>query len=598
MKDYFRMINLGRRNLHYLIWGTACMLVSTAFNGLQVGAIVPLADRILNNKPVVLPAGMPSFVTQFITQVNALDRNTLFYGLIFAVPVFALLQGIFLFLQNYFMNAMAQKSVTDVRTMVFRKYQDLSLDFYSHKRQGELMARITNDTPLIGYAISSGLSDLIFQSFQVVMFTIIACMISWKTVVFILIVFPINGAIIYIVGRTIKKQSRNSQEAMADLYAVLAETNHGVSIVKAFSREEHEMERFEETNWRYYKATMKGLCRNMALSPVTTVLMSVAIAAVFWMGGRHVMEGKMSFGIFAFFLMSLISIYRPFNKLTAVYGINQQSMAAAKRIFDVLDWKPKIFDAPDATACVAPKKAIRFDKVFFKYNKKEERQVINGFTHDFEIGKTTALVGPTGCGKTTVMNMVLRFYDPDQGSIFFDGQNIKEVMTGSLRQHIGLVTQEMILFHGTIRDNLRYGKLDATDSELYEAARQALALEFIERMPLGWDTTIGDRGFKLSGGQKQRLCIARAIVKNPKILLLDEATSALDAESEFFVQQALDNLMKDRTVIVIAHRLSTIRHAQCILVMEEGNIIQKGVHDDLMKTSDLYAKLASYHFNQ
>jgi subfamily B ATP-binding cassette protein MsbA len=343
---------------------------------------------------------------------------------------------------------------------------------------------------------------------------------------------------------------------------------------------------------------IKGIRRNLVLAPVSDLLASIAVVVVFWLGGRYVMEGKISFGVFALFLTALISILRPIKKLAAVYGINQQATAASRRLYDILDLDPKIVDAPSAVACLAPKKTIRFDKVSFRYNKGEEAWTIRDFAHDFKIGSTTALVGPTGCGKTTIINMILRFYDADNGRVLFDDQDVRDVTLASLRQHIALVTQEMILFNETIRANLQYGKLDATDDEIREAARQALAWEFIEKMPQGLDTVIGDRGFKLSGGQKQRLCIARAILKNPRILLLDEATSALDAESEFFVQQALDNLMKNRTVIVIAHRLSTIRNADCIIVMDKGEIVQKGVHDELIKSSDLYSRLASYHFNQ
>ncbi|MBF0121980.1 MAG: ABC transporter ATP-binding protein [Candidatus Omnitrophica bacterium] len=598
IKEYFRLLQLARRNLYYLLAGVGCMVVSTLFSGIQVGAIIPLADRILNDKPIVLPEHLPQFLVDLAYRLNTLDRHFLFYSLIFIVPVFAIFQGVFGYLQNYFMNVAAQKTVAETRGRIFRKYQELSLDFYSQKRQGELLARITHDIPYISNAISGGLSDMVFQSLQVIMFAIVALVISWKTVLFILIVFPLNALIIYAIGKTIKKQSRNSQEAMADLNSILVEANQGVAIVKAFLREEHEIERFEETSQRYYKATLKGICRNILLSPITSIFMAVAISAVFWMGGSDVMAGKVSFGVFAFFILSLISIYRPFNKLTAVYGTNQQAMPAVKRVYNILDLKSKIMDAKDAVICPVPQQGIALEGVFFRYNKSEEDWTLQDLSHDFEVGKTTALVGPTGCGKTTITNLLLRFYDPDQGQILVDGKDIRGLTVVSLRQHMGLVTQDMILFNETIRANLQYGKLDATDEEIYEAARKALALEFIEKMPRGLDTVIGDRGFKLSGGQKQRLCIARAILKNPRILLLDEATSALDAESEYFVQQALDNLMKDRTVIVIAHRLSTIRNADCILVMDQGRIVQKGVHDELLKTSELYARLASYHFNQ
>ncbi|MBF0331515.1 MAG: ABC transporter ATP-binding protein [Candidatus Omnitrophica bacterium] len=592
------MIYLARRNFQYLIGGVVAMLVSTVFEGAQLGAIVPLADRIFNNKLIVLPKGMPPFVMEWAEKLNDLDRNQIFYGIIFIIPLFILLKGVCFYIQGYMMNQVAQKSVADTRGDLFRKYQQLSLDFYSQKRQGELMSRITNDAGFIGTAISYGLTDVVYQSFLAVMFTVIAITISWKMVLIVLVVFPLNALMIYSIGKTIKKQSLYSQESMADLNSILAETNQGVSIVKAFSREEHEIGRFDEINKRYYKSVVKGIRRNLLMTPVAELLAAIAVVIVFWVGGKQVMKGDMSFGVFLLFLTALMSILRPIKKLTAVYGIIQQAIASTQRLYDIFDWKPSIVDSLAAVVAHPPEKYIRFHDVSFKYEKKEERWIIKNFSHDFEIGKTTALVGPTGCGKTTIMNMILRFYDADKGVVLFDDQDIKQVTINSLRQHAGLVTQDMILFNETIRENLRYGKLDATDQELHEAARQALASEFIDRLPNGLDTVVGDRGFKLSGGQKQRLCIARAILKNPKILLLDEATSALDAESEYFVQQALDNLMKNRTVIVIAHRLSTIRHASCIIVMDQGRVVQKGEHDDLMKSSELYARLASYHFNQ
>lgn len=574
------------------------MIGCAAFEGVQFGAIVPLADRIFTNKPIILPAGLPPTLQHFAERLNALDQYTLFYGVIFLIPFFYILKGGFVYLRGLFMNTLAQRSVMDVRGDLFRKYQELSMDFYSQKRQGELMSRITNDAGFIGHAISFGLTDLFYQTILAFMFACISITISWKMVLIILVVFPINAWLIHVIGKTVKKQSIQSQEAMADLNSILVETNQGVSIVKAFSRERHEIERFDGINKSFYRAIIKGIRRSQILSPVTEVLAALAVVVVFWIGGRYVMEGKMSFGVFVLFLGSLISIQRPIKKLAEVYSINQQALASSRRIYEFLDWKPLIEDVPDAKECKMPVKAIRFRDVSFRYDKDQPGIIIDHFTHDFEVGKMTALVGPTGCGKTTIMNLILRFYDVDGGVICMDDQDIKQVSMLSLRGHMGLVTQDMILFNETIRDNLRYGKLDATDEELLDAAKQALALEFIEKMPDGLDTVIGDRGMKLSGGQKQRLCIARAILKNPRILLLDEATSALDPQSEFLVQQALDNLMKDRTVIVIAHRLSTIRHADCILVMEGGRIVQKGRHDDLLKTSALYSKLASYHFNK
>ncbi|MBF0594998.1 MAG: ABC transporter ATP-binding protein [Candidatus Omnitrophica bacterium] len=592
------MLYLARRNWRYLVWGILSMIACAGFEGVQFGAIVPLADRIFTNKPIILPTGLPPFLVKYADQLNGMDRNTLFYGVIIIIPLFYVIKGGFGYLKGLFMNTLAQRSVMDVRGDLFRKYQALSMDFYSQKRQGELMSRITNDAGFIGHAISFGLTDIFYQTILAVMFAGIALTISWKMVLIILVVFPLNGWLIHVIGKTVKKQSIQSQESMADLNSILVETNQGVAIVKAFSREQHEIDRFDVLNKKFYRAFIKSIRRSLVLSPVTEVLAALAVVVVFWIGGKYVLEGKMSFGVFALFLSSLISIQRPIKKLAEVYSINQQALASSKRVYDFLDWKPLITDASGAQECRPPDKAIIFNDVSFRYEKDQPNQIIRNFSHQFEIGKVTALVGPTGCGKTTVMNLILRFYDADAGVVSFDDQDIKNVTVASLRSHVGLVTQDMILFNESIRENLRYGKLDATDSELLEAARQALALEFIERMPEGLDTIVGDRGMKLSGGQKQRLCIARAILKNPRILLLDEATSALDPQSEHMVQQALDNLMKGRTVIVIAHRLSTIRHADCILVMERGQILQKGVHDDLLTSSALYAKLASYHFNQ
>jgi subfamily B ATP-binding cassette protein MsbA len=592
------MLNLARRNWHYLVGGILAMIGCAAFEGLQIGAIIPLSDRIFNDKPIILPAGLPPFLLQYAAKLNALSPRTLFYGVIVIIPVCYVLKGVVVYLRGLFMNALAQRSVMDTRGELFRKYQDLSMDFYSQKRQGELMSRITNDAGFIGHAISYGLTDIFYQSLLAIMFTVMALTVSWKLVMIVLVAFPINAWMIYAIGKTIKKQAIHSQESMADLNSILSETNQGVSIVKAFSREKHETSRFDKINKRYYNAIIKGIRRNLILTPITDILTMGAVMVVFWIGGRYVLEHKMSAGVLIFFIGSLMSVQRPIKKLAEVYGIIQQALASSRRVYEFLDWKPLVVDAPNAVECPVPSNAIRFHDVSFRYEKDQPGQVIRNFTHDFEIGKMTALVGPTGCGKTTIINLILRFYDADTGRITFDGQDIRDVTMLSLRRNIGLVTQDMILFNESVRENLRYGKLDATDEEIMEAARQALALEFIERMPQGLDTVIGDRGVKLSGGQKQRLCIARAILKNPRILLLDEATSALDPQSEHMVQQALDNLMNNRTVIVIAHRLSTIRHADCILVMESGRIVQKGIHDDLLTASELYAKLASYHFNQ
>lgn len=598
MKNYLRMLAFAKPTLPYFIGGVICMAMSTVFEGVQLGAIIPAVDKIFNDKQIVLPEGAPQILQGGVDYINGLDRKFLFNSLFIFLPGLFLFKGLFFYLQGWMMNVVAQKSVMFVKNDLFEKYQQLSMDFFTKKRQGELLSRITNDAGMIAHALSYGLTDTIQQSFQVMLYVTVALMLDAKLVAIVAITFPIIAFIVFRLGKILKKISTSTQESIADLNSAIIEANQGVSIVKAFSREKEVINKFIGTNKAYYKFFIKGIRRTLLMSPITEMLSLVSVLIVIHYGGSKVMNDELSLGVFLAIIYALISIIRPVKKLSAVYGINQQALAAAQRIYDVLDLQPSVVEQPQAKSVAQPTQAIRFKNIRFKYEKNEEAWVIDNVSHDFEVGKTTALVGPTGCGKSTMLNFIPRFYDPDQGEICFDDQNIKDVSLMSLRSHIGIVTQDMILFNDTIRGNLKYGKPDATDEEIWQACEKALALEFIKNMPEGLDTRIGDRGVRLSGGQKQRLCIARAILKNPRILLLDEATSALDAESEHFVQQALDNLMENRTVIVVAHRLSTIKNADCILVMNDGRIVEKGVHDTLLNDSQLYAKLASYHFNE
>jgi len=410
------------------------------------------------------------------------------------------------------------------------------------------------------------------------------------------VMLPVISAVVLRIGRQLKYFSRLTQETAADMTSLLNESIQGVHVIRGFSREPQEVKRFDKVNSSWCKYTLKGIRRNILLQPVTEFISVLGIVALLYFGGREVLAGRMSFGVFILFVVSLVSVVRPVKKLSNVHGINQQALASSERVYEILDRSVSVADAGNAVEIPAPRTAIEFRNVSFSYDL-DDGWVLRDVSHSFEIGKVTAIVGPTGCGKSTTLNLIPRFYDPQKGMIAVDDTDIRTVRQSSLREKIGIVTQETILFHDTIRENLRYGKIDATDEEIFDACRQALAYEFIRKMPQGLDTVVGDRGVRLSGGQKQRLCIARAILRNPQILLLDEATSALDAESEHYVQQALNNVMEGRTVIVVAHRLSTVKHASCILVMNEGRIVQKGTHDELLETSPLYKKLADLHFS-
>ncbi|MDD5098016.1 MAG: ABC transporter ATP-binding protein, partial [Candidatus Omnitrophica bacterium] len=409
-----------------------------------------------------------------------------------------------------------------------------------------------------------------------------------KFVIFILPPLAILGYLISSVGKKMRKLSKSSQEKMADANSVLYENIIGARIVKAFSMEEYEINKFNKINNDYYRVTMKSIKRTLLLSPATEILGCIAGVVVFVLGGREVIAGKISFGVFGLFIGSLLSTIRPFKKLSQVTALNQQAAAASERIYEVLDTEPTVVELPEAKELTAFTKNVEFRDVWFSY---ADNHVLKGVNLNVPRGSMLAVVGPSGNGKTTLLDLIPRFYDPKKGKIMIDGVDIKEVKLKSLRHQVGIVTQETILFNDTIRANISYGKPGASDAEIKQAAQQANAHDFITRMLVGYDTIIGDRGMRISGGERQRIAIARALLKNPPILILDEATSQLDSESERIVQEALDRLIKGRTVFVIAHRLSTVRNADKIVVLDKGVIVEQGTHSQLLEKAGLYKRL-------
>jgi len=572
------------------------MGISTIFNGVSLGMIIPIADKVLTNKKIIVPHKLPDFLNSLIDKINSLEPLFLLKIIAFSVVVLFILKGLVIFLQGFLMEIVGLRAVVYVRTLLYRKFQELSLDFYSQKRAGELISRITNDAGLLKYGLTYGLTDLIYQSMQLAMFVFIVFYIHPKLALISFIIFPIIIFPVRKVGKKLKKLSSCSQEKMADLNAILSETISGAKIVKAFYRQDYETEKFKKIVKDYYKFLRKSAKRQLLLSPFTEFVGALAAITIFLLGGKDVIEGKLSFGVFGFFLGSLMSMIRPFKKLTQVHAINQQALAASQRIYEILEKKPLVEDRPQAIPITALGDKIEFKEVWFKYHP-EEDFVLKDINLVIKAGDTVALVGPTGSGKTTIFNLLLRFYEVTQGRMLFDGIDIRDVKLSSLREMIGLVTQEPILFNDTVRANIAYGKLSASKEEIELAAKRALAYDFIKELPSGFETVIGDKGFRLSGGQKQRLCIARAILKNPQLLLLDEATAQLDSESENLVQKALDNLMQGKTVVVIAHRLSTVKKASKIVVIDKGVIVGEGKHSDLLNNCDLYRRLYEFQFS-
>lgn len=588
MRDYLKLLRFVKPYKWLFLLATVFMGFSALFDGVSLAMIVPLADKVLTGKKIIIPAKLPPLLSGFVDSLNAMAAETLLRYLALGILVLFFLKGVFGFFQSYLMSDIGQRVVRDIKARLYEKFQSLSLDYFTRKRGGELISRITNDVKLVENAVSYGSTDLVYESLQVAVFTFLTFFIYFKLALISFVLLPLISFPILKVGRALRKLSKRSQEKMADTNSILYETLIGARIVRAFNMEAYEIKKFNQVNQDYYRLSMKSVKRLLLLSPVTEFLGCIAGIAVFFWGGKEVIAGKLSFGVFGLFLGSLLSLIRPFKKLSQVNSLNQQAVAASERIYEVLETSPSVREKPGAAVLAEFRENIVFDDVYFNY---EENQILKGICLEVKRGQILAIVGPSGVGKSTLVDLIPRFYDPKKGRILIDGKDIREVTLHSLRQQIGIVTQETILFNDTIRANIAYGRPGATQREIEEAAKRAYAHDFIKGLPEGYDTVIGDRGMKLSGGERQRIAIARALLKNPPILILDEATSQLDAAAERLVQEALDKLIEGRTVFVIAHRLSTIRNAHRIVVLDRGQIVEEGTHSQLLAKGGFYKRL-------
>jgi subfamily B ATP-binding cassette protein MsbA len=496
----------------------------------------------------------------------------------------------------------SEKVIRDIKNSIYKKLLGLSMDFYSHTPTGQLMSRITHDSAVVRDAVSSGIADTFREPIKVIVYSAVAIGIKicynipWKLIIVAFIVFPVMLYPVVFIGKRLREISRKTQEKVADINNMLLETIAGIKLVKSFNMERYERQRFEDQNRNFYRLSMKSIKRIKIVSPLTETVAAGCVSVIIWMSGKSIVADEFSFGAFATFMAAIFSMMKPIKKLSNVYGINQQALAAADRIYQILDTPVSVKEKKDARVLENFEKDIVFENVFFKYNKGGE-YILKGVNLTVKKGEIIALVGPSGGGKTTLVNLIPRFYDPESGSVKIDGIDVKDISSRSLMDKIGLVTQETLLFNDTVRANLSYGQTEAEEDKLVLAAKVANADSFIRELPLGYDTMIGERGVKISGGQRQRVAIARAVYKNPPILILDEATSQLDTENEKLVQDAINNLMMGRTVIAIAHRLSTVMHADKILVVDGGCIVDMGTHKELLARSPLYKKLYDMQFS-
>lgn len=596
MQNYLKVIQLIRRQSKTFFIAVILMLIASVFEVFQMGLIVPMIDIIFTHKKIIPPDKLPDFLTDLVNRVNGLDPWALFW--IFPIVLFVaiLVKNLVTYVHEYLMQKVTQKTIRDIRSELFAKIQSFSLDYFSQKRTGELISRITHDVYMIEQAVIVGVADLFKQLFTAIILITTAFMIfpSAAALVFafiVILIYPLRG-----IGQKLRRLARGAQERMADINATLVESISGIRLIKSCLTEGHEVEKFTAINRDYYKIKMKSYKRMILVSPLTEILGVVFVIAVYLWLGSKVFKGGMSLGIFIFFVATVISLVKPVKKLGQVHALIQLAVAAIDRFQDLLKIEPTVSEKPNKVELPKFHQQIEIKDVSFQYHK-ESGLVLKGINLTIYKGEFLAIVGPTGSGKTTLINLIPRFYDPTEGQVTLDGVNLKDASFASLRSQIGIVSQDTFLFNTSVKDNLTYGCFDATMDQVETAAKRAFAHDFILRLPQGYDTVIGDRGSRLSGGEKQRLSIARAILRNPPILILDEATSQLDTESERFIQQALTDLMQDKTVIAIAHRLSTIRKADRIVVVENGKIIGIGPHEELIQTCLLYQKLHTLQFH-
>ena len=509
----------------------------------------------------------------------------------------ALIKNVACYLQEVLMVYVGQAVIRDLRNRLYLKLTAMPLGFYHQHKAGELISRATNDVMIAQQCVGLSFTKLVKDPIFLIMYLTVALILSWKMTLMALVLMPVSLSVIIKIGKRLRKLSHQQQEQMADLTSTLQETVYGIRVVKAFAMEKFENRKFMAQSQALFKQVYRINYVMKMSSPLTEQLSMIVALFLLWFGGSKVFTGGiMAPDLFIVFLFMIFSMVRPIKSLGAVNNEIQAGMAAADRIFQVLDSVSEVKDDEAGVHLERAEGRVEFDGVHFSYVPGEP--VLRGVSLQVEPGEVVALVGSSGSGKSTLIDMIPGFYHPNEGEVLIDGHPIPQLNLASLRRNMGIVTQEVILFHDTIFNNIAYGLQGVTLEQVREAARAAHADEVISRLPAGYETVIGDRGLKLSGGQRQRISIARAILKNPAILLLDEATSALDTESEHLVQEAIDRLVKDRTTIVIAHRLSTIQNVDRIYLLEEGQVVQVGTHDELLAAGGRYKELYTMQFQR
>ncbi|MFC2342642.1 MAG: ABC transporter ATP-binding protein [Negativicutes bacterium] len=573
MKNYVRLLSYIKPYMRRLAEAIVCIIIAAGANLYLPWIIKDMIDKVLAEKDMQM-------------------LNVISVGIV----VTFFIRGIFYYGQSYLVSFVGQRVIIDVRDVLFRKFQRLPLSYFDRHQTGEIMSYIANDVAALQNALVDRLIELVTESSIFIGSLVMMVMLDWKLSLLTLITVPLVGQAMKVFGRKLKSSGTVIQERLADITATMQESIAAIRVVKSFGREDYEIERFHRQNELNFRAEMKNNQLMSLLTPTVEFLAALAVTVIVWFGGYEVVNGVITAGALVAFLTYAVNLANPVKRISRVYGAIQKAMAGADRVFAIMDLPETIVNRPGAKDLPPVRGEVVFDDVTFAYE--EGNDALSQVSFSVAPGQMIAFVGPSGAGKSTIANLIPRFYEVSSGAIRIDGYDVRDVTMESLRGQIGIVPQETMLFSATVRENIRYGRLDATEEEILQAAKDANAHEFIMALPEGYETKIGERGLNLSGGQRQRIAIARAILKDPRILILDEATSALDTESEKVVQAALDRLMIGRTSFVIAHRLSTVFNADQIYVIEGGRIHEHGTHEALLAAGGLYSNLYHIQFSK
>jgi subfamily B ATP-binding cassette protein MsbA len=601
MNIYFRILryapNLGLRLFQFFLFS----VLGVVFQAIYLGLTKPMLDVLFNQNGDVAIVPMPEFsfsaaylkdlfqhyLTSKVVEYGPLDA--LFFVCV-SIVVFVFLSNLFRYMERMTASILKVDIVKNIRVHIFSNITQLHIGFFNDQRKGDLISRFTNDVSEVEGAVVNSLKSVFKEPITLIVFIVMLFLISAKLALFTLVILPITGGVIAEIIKRLKKRALQSQETMGRIVNILDEAFGGMRVIYAFNARNFLLKKIEDETAFHKKVNLSLSRKNELASPLSELLGVVIVAIILYYGGRSVLAGdeSLSASSFILFLTIYASMIQPAKNFSNGITSLQKGLISARRIFEIIDTESLIKDKPNAIALDKFKERIEFKNVSFAYN---ETPVLKNINLIVEKGKTIALVGPSGGGKSTLADLVPRFYDPQHGEVLLDGRSLTDYQLESLRKEMGIVTQESILFNDTIFNNIAFGMENVKEEDVIKAAKVANAHDFIIQTEEGYQTKIGERGTKLSGGQRQRLSIARAVLKNPPILILDEATSALDSESERLVQDALTKLMENRTSIVIAHRLSTIQHADEIIVVQNGEIVERGKHDQLMSGSGLYSKL-------